>query len=155
MSRAMMVKFMPPLLQIGSRTSMRNLWPPSKQNPLKIQIASLVRIADMQATEPNKSFISRTLHQRPTAHQTGKETYNFHVLFAEDDDAADVCWRFQIEKGEDLLDRLLAYAIGFGKHGSGDRIMMNGVVVEEEEEEEEDEDEDEDNDVDMNMEEVE
>ena len=31
-----------------------------------------------------------------------------------------MCWRFQIAEGEDLLDRLSAYTLTFGKYGSVD-----------------------------------
>ncbi|KAL8791603.1 MAG: hypothetical protein Q9195_005808 [Heterodermia aff. obscurata] len=40
--------------------------------------------------------------------------------FAEDEEDDDVCWSFQIMEGEDLMDRLWAYSLAFGKHGSGD-----------------------------------
>lgn len=59
------------------------------------------------------------MHQHPSAHQTGKKTYDIDVLLAEDDEAADACWTFQIAEGEELADRLLAYAQAFGKYGSG------------------------------------
>jgi hypothetical protein len=32
-----------------------------------------------------------------------------------------VCWRFQIAEEDDVVDRLLAYAQAFGKHGSEDQ----------------------------------
>jgi hypothetical protein len=87
---------------------------------LTIQVASLVHVTAIQRSDPNQLFAVRVTHQHPSAHHTGKLTYDIDVLLAEDDDAADVCWRFQIAEGEDLLDRLLAYTHAFGKHGSGD-----------------------------------
>jgi len=102
---------------------MQNLrsWPLCIQpNRLRIQVANLVHVTTIQRSDPNQSFAVRVTHQHPNAHQTGKNTYDIDVLLAEDDDVADVCWRFQIAEGEDLLDRLSAYAIAFGKHGSGD-----------------------------------
>ena len=63
----------------------------------------------------------RVAHQHLRAHETGQKIYDIDVLLAEDDGAAAVCWRLQIAEGEDMLDRLLAYAHTFGEHGSGDK----------------------------------
>lgn len=94
-------------------------WPLCTQlNPLRSQVATLVHVTNIQRSDPNQLFAVRVTHQHPSANHTGKKTYDIDVLLAEDDDAADVCWRFQIAEGEDLLDRLLAYAHAFGKHGS-------------------------------------
>jgi hypothetical protein len=101
---------------------MHNLrsWPRCQLNPLRIQVAALVNVTTIQRSDPNQLFAVRVTHQHPSAYQTGKKTHDIDVLLAEDDDAADVCWTFQIAEGEDLLDRLLVYAHAFGKHGSGD-----------------------------------
>ncbi|KAH6662691.1 hypothetical protein B0J14DRAFT_645188 [Halenospora varia] len=102
---------------------MHNLhsWPLCIQlNPLRIQVATLVHVTTIQQSDPNQLFAVRVTHQHPSAHHTGKKTYDIDVLLAKDDDTADMCWRFQIAEGEDLLDRLLAYAHAFGKHGWGD-----------------------------------
>ncbi len=88
--------------------------------PLRIQTATLCHVTAIKRSDPNQLFAVRVMHHHPSAEQTGKTTYDIDVLLAEDDDAADVCWRFQIAEGEDVLDRLLAYAQAFGKHGSGD-----------------------------------
>lgn len=119
----MFFKYVPPLLQRNSRTSIQSLrnWPLCIQpNPLRVQAATIVHVTTIQRSNPNQLFAVRVIHQHPSAHQTGKKTYDIDVLLAEDDDAADVCWRFQITEGEDQLDRLLVYARAFGKHGSGD-----------------------------------
>ncbi len=107
--------------------------------PLRIQAASLCHVTTIKRSDPTQLFAVRVMHEHPTAEQTGKTTYDIDVLLAEDDDAADVCWRFQIEEGEDMLDRLLWYAQAFGKRGSGDedydeyvgafQRKINGLVV--------------------------
>ncbi|EPE25484.1 hypothetical protein GLAREA_01396 [Glarea lozoyensis ATCC 20868] len=89
-------------------------------SPTRIQIAEYVRVATTQRSKPNQPFAVLAEHWHPTAHKTSTKTYDVDVLLAEDDDGADVCWRFQIAEGEDELDRLLAYSQAFGKHGSGD-----------------------------------
>jgi hypothetical protein len=112
-----------PLIQRSLKASMHNLrrWPLHVQlNPLRIQVATLIHVTAIQRSNPNQLFDIRVVHQHPSAHQAGKKTYGIDVLLAENDDAADVCWRFQIVEGEDPLDRLLAYAQAFGKHGLGD-----------------------------------
>ena len=91
-----------------------------RQSPWRIQVAKLVHVTTIKRSDPTQSFATQVTHQHPSANQTGVETYNIDFLLAEDDDIADVCWRFQIAEGEDALDRLLAYAHAFGKHSSGD-----------------------------------
>jgi hypothetical protein len=88
--------------------------------PLRIQTANLVHVTTIKRSDPNQSFAVRVMNQHPSADQTGKTTYDIDVLLAEDDDIADVCWRFQVAEGEDVLDRLLAFAQALGKDGSGD-----------------------------------
>lgn len=113
MSRATVFKYMSPVL--------RKRWPLCIQlNPLRTQVATLVHVTTIQRSNPNQSFAVQATHQHPSAHRTGRKTYDIDVLLAEDDDTADVCWRFQIAEGEDPQDRLLAYAHAFRKHGSGD-----------------------------------
>ena len=124
MSRAIVFKYMSPLLQRSSRASTHNLWSwplRIQRKPLRTQIATLVHVTSIQTSDPKQLYTVRVAHRHPNAHQTGKKTYDIDVLLAEDDDASDVCWSFQIAEGEDLLDRLLTYAQAFGKHGSGDK----------------------------------
>lgn len=91
-----------------------------KPNRLSTQVASLVYVTTIQRSNPKQSFAVQTKHQHPIAFQIGKKTYDVDVIFAEDDEAADACWTFQIMEEEDLLDRLFAYACAFGKHDLGD-----------------------------------
>lgn len=98
------------------------IWPSYiNLTPLRIQTATFAHVATIKRSDPDQSFAARIIHQHPNADPIGTTTYNVDVLLAEDDDFANVCWTFQIAKGEDVLDRLLVYAQAFGKHGSGDK----------------------------------
>ena len=91
-----------------------------RPSPWTIQVAMLVHVTTIKRSDSTQSFATQVTHHHPSAIQKGVKTYDIDVLLAEDDDVADVCWRFQIAEGEDALDRLLAYAQAFGKHGTGD-----------------------------------
>ena len=123
MFRGKPIKYMS-TLQSNSKTSIHNLRtrPPCHQlNLTETQIATLVHVTTIQPSKPSQSSAVRMTYRHPTAHKTEQKTYDFDVGFTEDDgEDADVCWRFQITEGEDMLERLLQYAQAFGKHGSGD-----------------------------------
>ena len=120
MFRANPFSYMSTLLLKSSRASLSNRGTCVRPNHLRTQIATLVRITTIQDSNPKQSYAVRVTHQHPSAHATKQKTSNVDVVFAEDDEDADVCWSFQIMEGEDRLNRLLAYAQAFGKHGSGD-----------------------------------
>ena len=112
------------LLQSNSKAPMDSLrtWPPCVQlNLMKTQVATLVHVTTIQRSEPDQSSAVRVTYRHPTAHKTEQKTYDVDIGFTEDDgENTDVCWRFQITEGEDMVERLLHYAQAFGKHGSGD-----------------------------------
>ena len=96
---------------------------------MRTQIASIVHVTTIQESNPHQSFAVRTTHRHPSAHKTEQKIYNVDVLFAEDDEDSDGCWTFEIMEGEDRLNRLLAYAQAFGKHGSGDDDYDEYVIA--------------------------
>ena len=103
---------------------------------MRTQIATLVRVTTIQKSSlrnPERSFAVLTTHHHPIAHRTNHKTYDVDVVFADDDDGdEDVCWRFQIMEGEDMLDRLLNYSQAFGnvgKRSSGDDYYDQYVMA--------------------------
>ena len=107
------------LLHRNSRASLSNSRPCVQPNHLRTQIANLVRVTAIRESNPQQSFAVRVKHQLPKAHEEKQKTYDMDVVFADEDDGEeDVCWSFQIVEGEDMLNRLLTYAQGFGKHAT-------------------------------------
>ncbi|CAF9915477.1 MAG: hypothetical protein HETSPECPRED_002501 [Heterodermia speciosa] len=102
------------------RASLSNRCTGVQRSHLKTQTATIVRVASVQASNPNHPYAKRTRHRHPTTLKTGQRTHDFDFVFAEDDGDEDVCWSFEIMEGEDLMGRLQAYAQAFGNHGSGD-----------------------------------
>lgn len=123
-----------PIIPLLQRTIVRNRltfnlrtpFPFSRLPPTRIQTANFVRVASLGRSDPDESFAVLKTYSLPDyVVRNEKKTWHFDVLLADyvmegADDAADVCWRFEILEGEDVLERLLHYAQGFGKHGSGD-----------------------------------
>ncbi|CAI6231609.1 unnamed protein product [Periconia digitata] len=121
MPRPIFFKYTTPFIRGNPRTSIQNLrsWPLRIQpTPPRIQIASLVHVTSIRRSDPNQPFTLVATHRHPNAHQLRGKTYNVDVLLAEEDNIAEVCWRFQIADEEDLLDRLSAYALAFGQHST-------------------------------------